>query len=84
MTLPSARLFLSRQPGRIRGGIAASLPKVLHQEITELCEVRASRFAARHQDCGSVSVDRSGNAFGANWTIAASSKYFARAALDDA
>ncbi len=67
-----------------KASIAASLPPVLHQEIPEISRSARATIRGVIKIAVRVSVDRSGNVLAATLHSHASSKYFARAAMDAA
>ena len=64
--------------------IAASPPTVLHQEIPDVSSSARATIRGVIKIAVRVIVDRSGNVFAATLDSRASSKYFARAAMDAA
>lgn len=67
-----------------KASIAASPPSVLHQEIPDLSRSARATIRGVIKIAVRVIVDRSGNVFAATLDSRASSKYFARAAMDAA
>jgi eukaryotic-like serine/threonine-protein kinase len=67
-----------------RAGIATAPPTVLHQEIPDVSRSARESIRGVIKIAVRVSVDRSGNVAAATLDHRASSKYFARAALDAA
>jgi TonB family protein len=64
--------------------VAASLPTALHQEIPDLSRSARESIRGVIKIAVRVTVDRSGNVVAATLGTRASSKYFARAAMDAA
>ncbi len=67
-----------------KASIAASLPAVLHQEIPDVSRGARESIRGVIKIAVRVSVDRSGNVVGATLDHRASSRYFARVAMDAA
>jgi serine/threonine protein kinase len=67
-----------------KASIAASPPTVLHQEIPDVSRSARATIRGVIKIAVRVIVDRSGNVFAATLDSRASSKYFARAAMDAA
>jgi hypothetical protein len=67
-----------------KANIAASLPRVLHQEMPDVSRNARKSIRGIIKITVRASVDRSGNVVAATLDNRASSKYFARAATDAA